>query len=114
MAEDHHINLLEPSLDLMLRTAEVVEHIEQQARDRHYKDDYDPDKLEDTVMIPAVDTDSNDKRDRSRDDIDRRESMAEINQKNDKADDLRNKEQSEDNNPSDAVLDRRFLFYRSL
>ena len=51
VAEHHEINLLEPSLDLMLGTAEVIEHIEQKARDRKSQDDNDPDELKSTIMV---------------------------------------------------------------
>ena len=97
----------------MLRTAEVVKRIEQQSRNRKDQDNDYPDELKRAIVVSGIDQKSNDQGHCADRKINCRKSGSQNNKKNDKTYYLRQNEQTEDNYPSDAVLDRSFAFYRS-
>ena len=112
VAEDHDIDLLEPSLDLVLRTAEVIEHIEKKTRNGDYQDYDNPNELKYTIMVSGIDTECNKDRNNPYSDINRRKLCTEHEDKNDKSCYLNKNKQTEDTDSSDAVPDSSFAFYR--
>ena len=113
MTEHLKINFIKSFLDLMLGTAEIIERIKQQTRNRECQDDYYPDLLECAVRIPCIDTQSGYKRNCSEDKCKRRVFITEQVNKNGKSNNLRNDDQTVDNYSADAVFYSSFAFYRS-
>ena len=84
MAEDHEINLGKPFLDLVLRAAEIVEHVKQKTRNRKCQYGDYPDEFKCTAVVSGVDAKDNNDGQNSYCDIDRREFITEEIKKNDK------------------------------